>query len=102
MTAACRPGASCAHGVPEVAGPGGGAGSLVDLREGSTCDVRAPPCWSIQAFAAWQACEYSSSVDSASAPTAVVTPPGETSVAPGAGVCVSELVAVVVADVDEG
>ena len=95
MTAACRaaralpteccrwPGRRCASGACSV------------FRYGSICDFGSPPCWSIHAFAAWQACEYSSSVDSASAPMAVVTPPGDTSMAPGAGVCVSELVGVV-------
>jgi hypothetical protein len=46
-------------------------------------------------LAAVQAFEYSSSVDSAGAPTAVVTPPGETATVPGAAVGVSELVSVV-------
>jgi hypothetical protein len=48
-----------------------------------------------------QALEYSSSVDSAGAPTPVVTPSGETSTAPGAGVWVSELVEVVDAAVGD-
>jgi hypothetical protein len=43
----------------------------------------------IHVVAAWQARKYSSSVDSAGAPTAVVTPAGDFSTAPGAASCVA-------------
>lgn len=48
-----------------------------------------PPRSVIHVFAARQAWKYSSSVDSAGAPTAVVTPPGAWPTEPGAAVCVS-------------
>jgi hypothetical protein len=49
-----------------------------------------------------QACEYSSSVDSAGAPTAVVTPPGDTATWPGGAVGVVDVSEVGAADVRFG
>ena len=38
MTAACLAGESCAHGVLNVAGPGGVLGSWIVFKKGSICD----------------------------------------------------------------
>ena len=77
MTAARRAGDSCDHGVLNV--PGLGASDVWTLaRYGSIWVLESPDCCSIHSRAALQAWKYSSSVDSASASTEVVTPPGET------------------------
>ena len=77
MTAARRAGDSCDHGVLNV--PGLGASEVWTLaRYGSIWVLGSPDCCSIHSRAALQAWKYSSSVDSASASTEVVTPPGET------------------------
>src|SRR6478735_9773275 len=82
MTPACWAGVRLAHGVLKFPGPVKWA-SWTIFRYGST-SVFGSACWlSIHTLAAWQAWPYCDSVASAGTSTLVVTPPGETPMAPG-------------------
>src|SRR5215217_6251720 len=101
ITPACCAGVSCAHGVLKLPGPTK-SGAWRTFKYGST-SVFGSACWlSIHTLAAWQAWPYCSSVASAGTSTLVVTPPGDTSTAPGfagsAGSGGSSLVEVVAVD----
>src|SRR6478735_7442732 len=82
MAPACCAGVRSAHGVLKFPGPLK-SGAWTIFRYGST-SVFGSACWlSIHTLAAWQACPYCDSVASAGTSTLVVTPPGETPIAPG-------------------
>src|SRR5262245_8139344 len=82
MTPACCAGVRLPQGVLKLPGPMK-SGVWIIFRYGST-RVFGSACWpSIHTFAAWQACPYCDSVASAGTSTFVVTPPGETPMAPG-------------------
>src|SRR6476469_6622325 len=82
MAPACCAGVRLAHGVLKFPGPLK-SGAWTIFRYGST-RVVGSACWlSIHTLAAWQACPYCDSVASDGTSTLVVTPPGETPIAPG-------------------